>query len=339
MVRGFREVGTPTLVGLRRLLDWEDAVADRVVVALGGNAIAPPGEGVTAEQEEETIRAAMTAIADLIVEGWNLVLTHGNGPQVGQLMVQNEIAAAFVPPMPLHWCVAQTQATIGYAICNTLEYALAQRGSDLSVVPIISRVLVAADDPGFTAPSKPIGGYLTDPAEARRRMEATGQTWGDFGARGWRRVVPSPDPVALLDGYTLGMLLDAGAVVVVNGGGGIPMVRSADGLLRGVEAVIDKDLSAALVGRHIGARDLVILTDVEAVALRFGTPEQRWIGEISAADLRALQSEGHFGAGSMGPKVEAALRFVEATGGRATIAALEDITAAVQGRVGTRVSP
>jgi carbamate kinase len=293
---------------------------------------------VTAEQEQATIGRAMTAIAELIVDGHNLVLTHGNGPQVGQLMVQNEVAAAFVPPMPLHFCVAQTQATIGYAICNALEYELAQRGSDLSVVPIISRVLVDRDDPGWSAPSKPIGAYLQIPeSEVRRRMETTGQVWASFGERGWRRVVPSPDPQALLDGHTLGMLLDAGAVVVVNGGGGIPMVRSDDGLLRGVEAVIDKDLSAALIGERIGARRLVILTDVEAVALRFGTPEQEWIGEISAGDLRALQAEGHFGAGSMGPKVEAALRFVEATGGTATIAALDDITQAVQGRTGTRV--
>jgi carbamate kinase len=314
-------------------------VDERVVVALGGNAISPPGEGVTAEQEAATIGRAMTAIAELIVDGWRLVLTHGNGPQVGQLMVQNEVAAALVPPMPLHFCVAQTQATIGYAICNALEYELAQRGSDLSVVPIISRVLVDRDDPGWADPSKPIGAYLQlTETEVRRRMEATGQVWADFGERGWRRVVPSPDPVALLDGHTLAMLLDAGAVVVVNGGGGIPMVRSGDGLLRGVEAVIDKDLSAALVGERIGARRLVILTDVQAVALHFGTPEQSWLGEISAADLRALQAQGHFGAGSMGPKVEAALRFVEATGGTATIAALDDITDAVQGRTGTRVS-
>ena len=310
----------------------------RVIVALGGNAISPPGEGVTAEQEQETIARAMTAIADLIVDGWDLVLTHGNGPQVGQLMVQNELAAALVPPMPLHFCVAQTQATIGYAICNSLEYALAERGSDLSVVPMISRVLVDADDPDWASPSKPIGNYLSDEAEARRRMETTGQTWDFIADRGWRRVVPSPDPIALLDGHTLAMLLDAGAVVVVNGGGGIPMIRE-DGQLRGVEAVIDKDLSAALVGTKIGAQRLVILTDVEAVALRYGKPDQEWLAEISVADLRRLQAEGHFGAGSMGPKVEAALRFVEATGGHATIAALEEITDAVHGRTGTRVRP
>ena len=311
----------------------------RVVVALGGNAISPPGEGVTAEQEQETIGRAMTAIADLIVEGWHLVLTHGNGPQVGQLMVQNEVAAAFVPPMPLHFCVAQTQATIGYAICNTLEYELAERGSELSVVPIISRVLVAEDDPGWDEPAKPVGAYLQiSETEAARRMETTGQTWASFEDKGWRRVVPSPDPVELLDGHTLAMLLEAGAIVVVNGGGGIPMVRR-DGLLRGVECVVDKDLSAALVGTRIGADQLIILTDVQAVALRYGEDEQEWLGEISATELRKLQDDGHFGAGSMGPKVEAALRFVEATGGRAVIAALDDIAAAVRGDVGTRVRP
>lgn len=308
----------------------------RVVVALGGNAISPPGEGGTAEEQQETIGRAMTAIADLILEGWDLVLTHGNGPQVGNLLIANELAAAVVPPMPLHFCVAQTQATIGYAICNTLEYELAERGSDLSVVPMISRVLVDADDPGWDEPTKPIGPYLDDEAEARRRMEATGQIWARIGDRGWRRVVPSPEPKALLDSHTLWFLLDAGAVVVVNGGGGIPMVRDGKHL-RGVEAVIDKDLAAALLGARIGAQQLVILTDVEAVGLHYGTPDQEWIGEITAGDLRALQDQGHFGAGSMGPKVEAALRFVEQAGGTAVIAALDDITKAVRGEVGTRV--
>jgi carbamate kinase len=315
-----------------------DVPEGRVVVALGGNAIAPPGEESTAQDQSETIDDAMAAIADLIVAGWKLVLTHGNGPQVGTLMIANELAQAVVPPMPLHFLVAQTQATIGYAICNTLEYALARRGSDLSVVPIISRVLVDEDDPGWDSPSKPIGPYLDDEAEARRRMEATGQFWAEVGSRGWRRVVPSPDPVALLDGHTLGMLLEAGAVVVVNGGGGIPMIREAD-RLRGVEAVIDKDLSAALLAQQIGAERLVILTDVQAVALHYDTPQQEWLGEISAADLRALQGEGHFGMGSMGPKVEAALRYVEATGHEAVIASLQDMTDAVQARTGTRVSP
>ncbi|MPZ72094.1 MAG: carbamate kinase [Nitriliruptorales bacterium] len=308
----------------------------RVVVALGGNAIAPPGERSTADDQQETIGRAMTSIADLIVDGWNLVLTHGNGPQVGTLMIANELAQAVVAPMPLHFLVAQTQATIGYAICNTLEHALAQRGSDLSVVPMISRVLVGAEDPGWDEPTKPIGPYLDDEAEAMRRMEATGQVWGKIGDRGWRRVVPSPDPLALLDGHTLRMLLDAGAVVVVNGGGGIPMVREDD-RLRGVEAVVDKDLSGALLARKINAERLVILTDVHAVALHYDTPKQEWLGEITAEELRALQHQGHFGVGSMGPKVEAALRFVEATGQDAVIAALDDITDAVHGRTGTRV--
>ena len=310
----------------------------RVVVALGGNAISPPGEAGTAEEQQATIGRAMTAIAELIVDGWDLVLTHGNGPQVGNLLIANELAASVVPRMPLHFCVAQTQATIGYAICNTLEYELAERGSDLSVVPMISRVLVAADDPGWDEPTKPIGPYLDDEAEAKRRMEATGQVWAHIGERGWRRVVPSPEPKELLDSHTLWFLLDAGAVVVVNGGGGIPMVREGK-QLRGVEAVIDKDLAAALLGARIGAEQLIILTDVEAVALRYGKPDQEWLGEITVGELRALQDEGHFGAGSMGPKVEAASRFVEQAGGTAVIAALDDITKAVEGAVGTRVRP
>lgn len=308
----------------------------RAVLALGGNAIAPSGTGGTAEEQTTAIGRAMQPIADLIASGEELVLTHGNGPQVGNLLVKNDLARDVVPPMPLDWCVAQTQATIGFTICTALEHELALRGLPVPVVPIISRVRVDADDPAWQAPSKPIGRYVTDEDDVRRRM-AHGETWARQGDRGWRRVVPSPEPQELLDALTMQLVLDAEAVLVANGGGGIPMVRDASGRLRGVEAVIDKDLAAVLLALRLHADALVILTDVPGVAVAYGTPEERWLRAVRVEELRSLQGDGHFASGSMGPKVEAALRFVEGGGGRAAIGPLDDVQGTLEGTVGTQV--
>lgn len=308
----------------------------RVVVALGGNALAPAGSLGTAEEQMRNISRTMVRVAQLIVDGHQLVITHGNGPQVGNLLLKNELAKDVVPPMPLDWCVAETQATIGYQIITALERELELRGDLSTVVPVISRVLVAADDPAWDDPSKPVGPFITDEALVRER-ERQGQRFVRDDARGWRRVVASPEPVRLLEPMTIHLLLKAGAVVVANGGGGIPMIRDADGLLVGVEAVVDKDLSAALLARQLGADQLVILTDVPGVAVDFGRPTQRWLETVSPPELRALAAQGHFKRGSMGPKVEAALRFTEGGGRRAVIAALDDVVAAVRGQAGTRV--
>ena len=310
----------------------------RLVLALGGNAIAPGGTGGTAAEQTANIARAMEPVADLIHGGYDVVLTHGNGPQVGNLLIKNEMARDVVPPMPLDWCVAQTQATIGFTITTALEQALARRGVSRPVVTVISRVLVAADDPAWSAPSKPIGPYVADEAEARRRSADTGQTWAPAGRRGWRRLVPSPEPISSLDRAAVELLLAGGAVVVANGGGGVPMIRDG-GRLKGVEAVIDKDLAAVRLAADTRAGRLVILTDVAGVALRYGDADEEWLGEISAAELRSLQSDGHFAAGSMGPKVEAALRFVEQTDGTAVIGALDDLRGAAEGGTGTRVVP
>lgn len=310
----------------------------RIVVALGGNAIAPAGTGGTAEEQTRNIARAMALLAELIVAGHELVITHGNGPQVGNLLLKNELAREVVPPMPLDWCVAETQATIGYQIIVALERELEARGSLRTVVPVISRVKVSRDDPAWDHPTKPIGPYVRDEAEVRRRREQYGQTWVRQGDRGWRRVVPSPEPVVLLEPMTTNLLLDAGAVVVANGGGGIPMVEEPDGHLVGVEAVVDKDLAGSLLARQVGAESFVILTDVPGVAVAHGTPSERWLSEVTSTELRRLQDEGHFPPGSMGPKVEAALRFVEATGGSALIGALDDAVEVFAGTAGTRVT-
>ncbi|MFA9430361.1 carbamate kinase [Egicoccus sp. AB-alg2] len=312
-------------------------MGERTVIALGGNAIAPAGTAGTAEEQTVNIWRTMRQIAELVADGLDqLVLTHGNGPQVGNVLIKNELARDVVPPVPLDWCVAQTQATIGFTIADTLGHELRRLGHERPVVPVVSRVLVAADDPAFALPTKPIGPYLGDPDDVARR-ERDGQQFVRVGERGWRRVVPSPQPLACVDRPAVDLLLDDGAIVVANGGGGIPVVEQPDGPLGGVEAVIDKDLAGALLAEELGATTFVILTDVPAVAIDYGTPQQRWLGEVSLAELRGLQDGGHFSAGSMGPKVEAACRFVERTGGRAAIASLDDVVAAAGGTAGTRI--
>ncbi|MGI9008607.1 MAG: carbamate kinase [Streptosporangiaceae bacterium] len=308
----------------------------RVLIALGGNAMTSPDGRARPDDQREAIAAAMTEVAAIIAAGTQVVLTHGNGPQVGNLLVKNELAAHVVPPVPLDWCGAQTQGTIGVLILNALESALAVQGVAAGrPAVLVSRTLVRADDPRFTEPSKPIGRYLGQDEAAG--LIAHGQHWRDQGARGWRRIVASPEPVECLDAAAARVLLDAGYTVVCAGGGGVPVVRDADGTLRGVEAVIDKDLTAALLGRQLGADLLLIATDVPAVMTGWGTPSQRELRAVGVGELRQLAAAGEFGRGSMGPKVDAACRFA-AGGGRAVIGHLNAITDALAGRAGTVVT-
>ncbi|MBA3311462.1 MAG: carbamate kinase [Nocardioidaceae bacterium] len=309
----------------------------RVLVALGGNALtaddgsAGPGDQISAAE------AAMASVAELIVEGVDVVITHGNGPQVGNLLVKNELSASVVPPVPLDWCGAQTQATLGFILVNALEQSLAEQGVRRSTAVIVTRTRVDRDDPGFAKPSKPIGRYLTrDDAVA---LMDHGQRFEDRGERGWRRVVPSPEPREILDAGVVSILADQGYVVVAAGGGGVPVVREPDGTLRGVEAVIDKDLAAALLARSLKADRLVIATDVDNAVIGYGTPDAKPLGEVSVAEARRYADEGHFGSGSMGPKVEAVCRFVESAGRPGVITSLSNIVAGVRGESGTVVVP
>jgi carbamate kinase len=305
----------------------------RVLVALGGNAMTGPDGDNAPGAQREAISRAMVHVAELIGAGHEVVLTHGNGPQVGNLLVKNELAAHVVPPVPLDWCGAQTQGTIGYTILNSLEATLRERGLDHPVAAVVTRTLVDADDPGFTHPTKPIGRYL--PHEQAQTLIDHGETWEDRGAKGWRRVVASPEPHEVLDTHTMRTLLGAGYVVVGAGGGGIPVVRDPDGTVRGVEAVIDKDLTAALLALSLDADVLVIATDVEHAVVGWGTPEARELRTVSREDMEAYAAQGHFASGSMGPKVDAALRFVRGGGPRSVITALDRIAEAVEGHVGT----
>ncbi len=311
---------------------------ERTVIALGGNAISPAGTAGTAEEQTTNLHRAMAQVAELVAEGHTqLVLTHGNGPQVGNVLIKNELAKDVVPPVPLDWCVAQTQATIGFTVANTLSYELRRLGVERPVVPVVSRVLVSRRDPGFETPSKPIGPYLTDAEEVARRR-AAGQALVEIPDRGWRRVVPSPKPLASVDRPAIELLLSDGAIVIANGGGGIPVVDDGDGPLHGIEAVIDKDLAGALLAQELGARTFAILTDVPGVAVGYGTDAERWLEEVHIGELRGYEAAGEFAAGSMGPKVAAICNFVEGSGGRGMIASLDDALEALHGTVGTRVS-
>jgi carbamate kinase len=309
----------------------------RVLLALGGNAMTNAEGRARPEDQIAAAEVAMAAVASLLETGADVVVTHGNGPQVGNLLVKNELAAAVVPPVPLDWCGAQTQATLGFVLMDALDAELARRGVDRRTAALVTRTLVSLDDPGFTKPTKPIGRYL--PAEEAALLVEHGETWEDRGEKGWRRVVASPEPLEILDAPAVQALVDAGFVVVANGGGGIPVVREGDGSLRGIEAVIDKDLGAALLGNRLSADVLVIATDVTHAVLRYGKPDAEDIGRVEVSQMEAYTAEGHFASGSMGPKVDAACRFVRTTGKPAVITDLDSIVDAVEGRAGTVVLP
>jgi carbamate kinase len=301
----------------------------KVLVALGGNAMTNAEGRARPEDQIAAAETAMEAVADLVAAGVEVVVTHGNGPQVGNLLVKNELAAAVVPPVPLDWCGAQTQGTLGFVLMDALDASLARRGVDRRCAAVVTRTRVDAHDAGFDTPTKPIGRFL--PAEEARHLIEHGETWEDRGEKGWRRVVASPEPLEVIDAPAVRALVEAGFVVVANGGGGIPVVRRGDGVLAGVEAVIDKDLGAALLARSITLDVLVIATDVPHAILHFGTPDATPVGRVTVAEMRALAAEGHFASGSMGPKVDAACRFVEDGGLRAVITDLAHIVDAVTG--------
>lgn len=309
----------------------------RLLIALGGNAMTGPGGEAGPEDQRAAIATAMETVADLVVAGYGVVVTHGNGPQVGNLLLKNELAADIVPPVPLDWCGAQTQATIGMLALDALDHALAARGSSTRSAALVSRTLVDREDPAFTHPTKPIGRYL--PYDEAQVMIDHGQHWVDRGVRGWRRVVASPEPRACLDVAAATALLDDGWVVVCSGGGGIPIVHDEERGYVGVEAVIDKDLTAALLGEQLAADRMVIATDVDSAVVGWETPQARALGQVSVVEVRKLAAEGHFASGSMGPKVDAACRFVERTGRPSAITSLGRIAEAVNGRAGTVVVP
>ena len=308
----------------------------RLVVAIGGNATHPENiRGTTGEQEEIAARAAR-ALHPLVDAVPQLVITHGNGPVVGKIMLRQYYAREHVPPMRLDVCVAHSQGGIGHLLMQGLEDELARAESDRRVACIVTRVVVDADDEAFRKPTKPIGPFFTadEAAEMRR---AHGWNMVEDAGRGWRYVVASPKPRRVLELDFIESLSREGVVVIAAGGGGIPMVLRADGSYGGVPAVVDKDLTSALLATDLRADALLILTAVPRVAVHFGTPRQRDLETVTASELEVHQRDGQFAEGSMGPKVKAALRFFAAGGKRAIIAHLDQAADAIAGKAGTHV--
>ncbi len=312
-------------------------MAKTIVLALGGNAITKAQEKGTRDEQWSNVSSTCQYIAALAKEGHRIVITHGNGPQVGNLLRKNEIAKDVVPPMPLDVCVSNTQGSLGYAVCQSLGNYLAKVGLFMPVAAVITQIVVDPRDPAFQNPTKFIGSFFSQ-AEAAQLMAEKGFTMKEDSGRGWRRVVPSPEPRAIVEKEVIQQLLDAGMIVVAAGGGGIPVIENADGLT-GVEAVIDKDMAGQLLANEINADAFFLLTEVERVCINFGRPDQRQIEKITVAEARQYQAEGHFPAGSMGPKMEAAIRFVSSGNGRqAVIVALEKANLALTGESGTVIT-
>lgn len=308
------------------------------VVALGGNAIIPSGGTGTIEEQREVTTGSMEHVADLIESGRRVIITHGNGPIVGNILERNEAARDRIPPMPLDICGADSQGGIGYMIQQILGNVLRRRGIDNPVVSIISQVVVSEEDDAFQNPTKPIGPYYTH--DESKELEGS-KGWimkEDEGGMGYRRVVPSPSPREIVEASVISNLLSQGVVVIAVGGGGIPVVRR-DGKLEGIDAVIDKDRAAAALASGIGAENLIILTNIEQVYVDFGKPEQKGLGKIEVSEIRRLYEAYEFPAGSMGPKIRAAIDFIEAGGQAAIITHAATLRQAVEGEVGTHIIP
>ncbi|HPF35263.1 MAG TPA: carbamate kinase [Candidatus Krumholzibacteria bacterium] len=310
----------------------------RFVIALGGNAIVPLDTSGTYLDQYQITKTTMNQVAELTGMGHRVVLTHGNGPVVGNIFLRNEAGFATygIPPMPLFVCGADSQGGLGYMIQQNLQNAMTVLGLDVPVAAVVTQVLVDREDPAFANPTKPIGPYY-DREQAERVAQEFGWVVREDAGRGWRRVVPSPRPQRVMEAGVIRAMLEAGVLVVACGGGGVPVVPCGGGRIEGIDAVIDKDLASELLAELVGADTLVIVTQVEKVYSGFGTPAQAALDLADAAELRRLQAAGEFPAGSMGPKIEAALAFLDAGGREVVITDPEHLLAAVRGEAGTRI--
>lgn len=309
----------------------------RLVIAIGGNSLIPDGDHQTVQDQYEAAGETGDHIAALVGQGWDVAISHGNGPQVGFILRRSELASSELHEVPLDYCGADTQGAIGYMLQQNLVNDFRQRGIDKSVVTVVTQVEVDAADPAFDKPAKPIGSFMDEEEAVRRRDEEGWDVLEDAG-RGWRRVVASPQPMRIVELDVIRGLLDAGVVTIAVGGGGIPVVKNADGDLEGIAAVIDKDLASALLANQIGAELLLISTAVEKVALNFGTPEQRWVDQFTLDEVKQYLAEGgHFAEGSMAPKMRAVVQFLEGGGSEALITNPKNLDRAMAGETGTRI--
>jgi len=313
-------------------------MAKVAVVAIGGNSLIKDKDHRTVPDQFESTHETCVHIAGMIEQGWDVVITHGNGPQVGFILLRSELASNVLHTVPLDSCGADTQGAIGYMIQQSLYNEFEKRGMKKQAATVVTQVVVGKDDPAFQNPSKPIGPFYEE-GEAKKLGTERGWVVNDDAGRGWRRVVPSPIPLEIVERDAIKTLLEAGFVVIGVGGGGIPVVRDEDGSLRGVEAVIDKDYASGLLATSIQADLLLISTAVDQVALNFGQPGQRWLDKMTLAEAEQYLAEGHFAPGSMGPKIRASIKFLKEGGREALITSPENIERALAGETGTRIVP
>lgn len=308
------------------------------IVAVGGNALIKDKNHQTVPDQYQAAVETMKHIANMIMEGWDVVVTHGNGPQVGFILRRSELASHELHEVPLDYCGADTQGSIGYMFQQALHNEFRLRGINKQAATVITQTIVDRNDPAFQNPTKPIGSFM-DEATAREKMAKEGWTIVEDAGRGWRRVVPSPIPQTIVEADAIRSLIDQGFVVIAVGGGGIPVIQKENGDLVGVEAVIDKDFGSAILASMIKADLFLISTAVEKVAINFNKPDQKWLDQLTVAEARKYLAEGQFAKGSMMPKIEAILKYMDQGGKKALITDPEHIKDALEGRTGTWILP
>jgi len=308
------------------------------VVAVGGNALIKDKNHQTVPDQYQAAAETMKHIANMIVDGWDVVVTHGNGPQVGFILRRSELASHELHEVPLDYCGADTQGAIGYMFQQALHNEFRLRGINKQAATVVTQTIVDRNDPAFENPTKPIGSFM-DEAAAREKMAKEGWTMVEDAGRGWRRVVPSPIPQTIVEADAIRSLIDHGFVVVAVGGGGIPVMQLENGTLTGVEAVIDKDFGSAILASMINADLFLISTAVEKVAINFNKPDQKWLDTMTVTEARKYLAEGQFAKGSMQPKIEAILKFMDKGGKKALITDPEHIKDALDGKTGTWILP
>jgi len=312
--------------------------APLVVIAIGGNSLIKDDQHRTVLDQYNAVGETARHIIPIVSEGYRIVVTHGNGPQVGFILLRSDLARDVLHQVPLANCVADTQGAIGYQITQTLQNEMHLHGIDKDVVAVVTQVVVDANDPGFGHPDKPIGPFMTQ-NDAKERASEDGWIVGEDAGRGWRRLVPAPAPLDIVELNSIRKLLDSGTLVVAVGGGGIPVIRQLDGTLAGRDAVIDKDAATCMLATKLGASVLIESTSVDKVALNFGTPQQVGIDHMTSSECRRYLLEGHFAPGSMQPKIEAALAFLEQGGERVIITQPHHLEEALHGIYGTHIVP
>jgi carbamate kinase len=308
------------------------------VIALGGNAILQPGQRGTFDEQMANVKTTCEQLTQMVESGkYKIIITHGNGPQVGNILLQNETAKEVAAPMPLYVCGAESQGLIGYMMQQTLHNLLSEKGKgNIPIATVVTQVVVDKDDQAFQNPTKPVGPFYSE-EEAKKLQSEKGYHIKEDAGRGWRRVVPSPDPIEIFEKEAIRQLVEARSIVIASGGGGIPVVKEGEKLV-GVDAVIDKDLAGERLAVDVEAKIFLILTDVDEVKLNYKTPQERGISHMTVEEAKRYREEGHFAKGSMEPKVRAAIRFIEAGGEKAIITSLDKAVDALEGNAGTTIT-